>query len=568
MAGVAAAQEPADRFLGEATVNVIEVPVQVLDPTTGEPVKGLQRRDFRIVENGREQDISNFAEVTRPPSAGDASVRTADGGTLTSQAERPLQMVYFIDLYLMYRSERERALAALEERYRQGIPLDESVSLVVFDGALEIFVDRTDDSDELREALEDVRFVTARGPQQTIAFSQELSDGPVTGERDAAFYERRHRSREYMAELEKKIGRVGDAIGATMARYGRADGRRVLVAFTPGYPRITWAPSYAPVDFVNAAVEYPDRDLWQEVAHRAADLGFTFFAVDSSGVPAPGDVSDQLVAEIQPLAGSAAGGAGQQSGDGFAIGAGDAGDMPASMDPNAPSELGSWIERTRKDLLISASRATGGDALFATELEGALLTVDSSLSHYYSLAYTADHMGDGETYSIEVTLPDHPSYRVIHRTAYIDQPAATRAAQRLRSQMLFGGEANPLAVRVELGEADTRFRLGAAGSKRVTIPLELKIPFARMEMVERGTVYWGKLQITFFNQDAAGNQSQLATFAQPVTVASDRYREAVAKGYFSFQTTIEVEGGQQDVYVGVEDVLGGRTSILPQPLRY
>ena len=83
-------------------------------------------------------------------------------------------------------------------------------------------------------------------------------------------------------------------------------------------------------------------------------------------------------------------------------------------------------------------------------------------------------------------------------------------------------------------------------------------------MIERGDVYWGRLLISFFAEDAAGNQSELASHEETLSVAADRYDEAVAKGYFSYRTTIEVEGGQQKIFVGVEDLVSSRTSIMPQ----
>lgn len=51
-------------------------------------------------------------------------------------------------------------------------------------------------------------------------------------------------------------------------------------------------------------------------------------------------------------------------------------------------------------------------------------------------------------------------------------------------------------------------------------------------------------------------------------MAADRYHEAVAKGYFAYEATIRIEGGQQRVYVGVKDELGGRTSITPLSLNF
>ena len=138
------------------------------------------------------------------------------------------------------------------------MPEGQNISLVAFDGALETFADRTDEREEILEALDEIGYVTTRGNQQTIAFSEELIDTQVSGERDQAWYERRQRNREFVRELEEKVLRVGDAAVATMSRYAAADGRRALVVFTPGQPRTDWAPEYSAVDFVNAEAEVPD----------------------------------------------------------------------------------------------------------------------------------------------------------------------------------------------------------------------------------------------------------------------------------------------------------------------
>ena len=78
--------------------------------------------------------------------------------------------------------------------------------------------------------------------------------------------------------------------------------------------------------------------------------------------------------------------------------------------------------------------------------------------------------------NIEVDLPGHPGYALVYRKRYVDRSASAREAEGMRSAMLFGSDANPLGILVELGEAESRFRLGAAGSKRVRVPFVVKIP--------------------------------------------------------------------------------------------
>lgn len=552
-------------FRGETTVNVVEVPVRVVDHETGEPVVGLTAADFEILEDGAVQPISNFAELWR--SEDDA---VTDGGfdseRLKSGSEdlrtRTVELVYLFDLYLMNREGKNRAIEGLRAAYERGVPEGQSISLVAFNGALETFADRTDEKKEILEALDEIGYVKTRGNQQTIAFSEELIDTQVSGERDQAWYERRQRNREFVRELEEKVLRVGDAAVATMSRFAAADGRRVLVVFTPGQPRTGWAPDYSAVDFVNAEARYPAHDLWRDLALEAADLGFTLFVVDSSGVRVNfgSDVEVGITDTLQESFDE--GSVFRPTGE---LGVASAtGDGAFAFDPGGETRnLGSWLEQNRKSTMILAATATGGDALFESNVGKAVDEVNKALGHHYLVAYVADHAGDGKAYSIKVRIPDHPEYRVDYRTGYVDQSAAVRSGQRLRSAMLFGADANPLGIRIDIGDSESRFRLGAAGSKRIKVPLHVKIPYGRLEMIERGDLYWSKVWISLFAEDAEGNQSALASHEQPITVEADRYQQAVVKGYFSYHTTVEIEGGGQRVFVGVQEELSGRTSIMP-----
>jgi VWFA-related protein len=546
------------QFTGEATVNIIEVPVRVIDPATGAVVTGLTAKDFRIFENGRKVKISNFAEIARTTNA----AATADPAHTTSAQQKTVEMVFFFDLYLMKKGERDQAVEALQTRYTS-IPDGEEVSIVAFDGSLTTFADRSSERREVLEALDEVAQMRPRGMEHEAAFTQELADGPVTGTRDRYFYERKQRSDEYVFELERRVGQVAGAISATMARYARAEGRKVLVAFTPGHPRTRWAPSYASVDFANDAARYPTKGLWTDLALEASDLGFTLYAVDSSGLQAntTEDTTESDIGRINAVDDNPA-----------SSGPSNPQAAPALSDTNyafgsdnSQESIGPWMERVRKDLLISAAEDTGGEAYFANATV-AVEDVSKSLDHFYSLAYVADHSGDGERHTIEVTLRSNSPYELQYRRAYVDQSPGERSATRLRSTMLFGGDANPLAVRIELGEPEGRLRIGAAGSKRVRIAVQAKIPIGRLEMVEQGDSFVGRVAVTVFSEDAGGNQSKPVSGVAPIAVPAAEIGQARARGYFSYVLTVELEGGRQKLWVGVEDLFSNRISIMPQEL--
>jgi VWFA-related protein len=550
LAATVKAQEA--QFAGEATVNIIELAVRVVDPSTGKEVTGLTEKDFRVFENGRAVKISNFEEVDR----------TATSGP-TGTPPQPLEMVYFFDLYLMGKGERNRAVAAVREQYQTSIPVGVEVSIVAFDGSLTTGVDRSSDRREVLEALDEIADIAPRGMEHEAAFTQGLTNGPVTGTRDRYFYERKRRSEEYLYELERRVGQVAGALSATMARYAQADARKVLVAFTPGHPRTRWAPAYASVDFANDAAKYPTKGMWTALAAEASDLGFTLFTIDSSGIQGDttGDATAPAIDSVDrspPNTGSSGttttDAPGVLSDANYAFGS-----------DNRQESIGPWMERVRKDLLISAAGDTGGQALFA-DPTGAVGKVAATLDRYYSLAYVADHSGDGNPHAIEVKLRKNLPYDLQYRRTYVDRTPSDRAATRLRSTMLFGGDANPLAVRIELGEPEGRLRIGAAGSKRVQLHVLVKIPIGRLEMVEQGDSFIGRVAVTVFSEDVAGNQSEPASGIAPIAVPSREISQARARGYFSYDLTVELEGGRQKLWVGVEDLLSNRTSIMPQEL--
>ena len=546
------------QFTGEATVNIIEVPVRVIDPATGAVVTGLTAKDFRIFENGRKVKISNFAEIARTTNA----AATADPAHTNSAQQKTVEMVFFFDLYLMKKGERDQAVEALQTRYTS-IPDGEEVSIVAFDGSLTTFADRSSERREVLEALDEVAQMRPRGMEHEAAFTQELADGPVTGTRDRYFYERKQRSDEYVFELERRVGQVAGAISATMARYARAEGRKVLVAFTPGHPRTRWAPSYASVDFANDAARYPTKGLWTDLALEASDLGSTLYAVDSSGLQAntTEDTTESDIGRINAVDDNPASSgpsnpqaAPALSDTNYAFGSDNSQVEHRAVDgagPQRPPDFGGRRHRRRG---LFRQRARRGE------------DVSKSLDHFYSLAYVADHSGDGERHTIEVTLRSNSPYELQYRRAYVDQSPGERSATRLRSTMLFGGDANPLAVRIELGEPEGRLRIGAAGSKRVRIAGQAKIPIGRLEMVEQGDSFVGRVAVTVFSEDAGGNQSKPVSGVAPIAVPAAEIGQARARGYFSYVLTVELEGGRQKLWVGVEDLFSNRISIMPQEL--
>ena len=112
--GLLPAQVSEQEFRGETTVNVVDVPVRVFDPDTGRPVTGLTAADFKVVEQGKKQKISHFAEIRGPGFDVEAVGAVAEAGPAQVET-RPVEMIYFFDLYLGMPRDRSEAVEAVQK---------------------------------------------------------------------------------------------------------------------------------------------------------------------------------------------------------------------------------------------------------------------------------------------------------------------------------------------------------------------------------------------------------------------------------------------------------------------
>jgi len=539
-------------FVSETVVNTVEVPVTVLDSATGRAVTDLRPEEFVLREGGVEQRISNFSEVFRFGQA-----RT---GEQPEAGYAVVHMVYFLDLYLMASRERDRVLEGLRARYTGADLAGELVSVVSYDGRLRIHLERGQDRDQVLAALDELAQVSSQGFHQVLSFPSGEAQRGVADEDRLRLLERRQRTLEFLSTLEQRLEEVSTALSLTVARLTGGGGQGVVVAFTPGQPAIERGPDFSPTDYLQDAGVPPAARGWNQMALELADLGFTLFVVDPARQRLPEDLAAASAAHTL-------GGNVRQRGS--AVGRGE--ELPDQLTYDNPARepsepLTRWLERSSKELLVTSAGLTGGGVLFDDDVERAVGEVRDLVGHQYSLGFVPDHIGDGRTHFLEVTLPGRPGCTLTHREAYVDQPAATRQAQQLRSRMVFGGTDNPLGVRVEVSGARRRFAIG--GPRRYRVALEVRIPYGMLQLVDRGDVHWGKVVIAFLNQGEVGERARLWSYEQPITVASDRYQEAVRSGYFSFKTTLEIEGGEQLINVAVQDLVGGETSIVPQHFSY
>jgi len=517
-------------FVSEVTVNNVTVDVKVVD-AHGVPVQNLDRAAFRILEDGKEQKVTNFLAVTG------GEVTAAPEAGLVGQPA-PRQVVIFFDLYQLIESDKRLVLKSLEDQVADGLPPAETVAVVSFDGTLRVHTPPTVSRQKLMEAFKEIGRLPATGLQHQITLSTFRTDDVRFPGRSVGGYEYRHaQNEEYWNEMRRIVGRVETAFAATLDRFSAAPGaRKVAVLVSPGFPRADNVPIYRTYDFFRdtSPTEYRNPGLFDHAARLAGELEYTLFTVDPSG----NTMNEVSAASARPAAAF-----------------------------NDVANASFWREADRKDTLIHAAQLTGGEAMFTGNGGAALADVERLTSSYYSLAFQPDHFGDGKEHELKVEVVGHPDYQLAYRTSYVDRPAEQREAERARASLLTGDTSNPLGVELVLDKPTSKFKFGAQGMHVYYIKAEVRIPYANLTMLPRGPVAWGQIQVVVMATDARGNQSDLAHQRVPIEIPVDKLEDAKRHGYFAYRFTVEMEGGDHALRIGVDDVLARSTSAVIADLK-
>jgi VWFA-related protein len=507
------------------------VDVKVLD-ANDVPVPDLTKESFRILEDGKEQQITNFLAVVG------GQVAASPDGTMVGEPV-PRQVVVFFDLFQLIESDKKMVLDSLKDQVSVGLPPAQTMVIVSFDGTLRVHTPPTASREKLLAALKEVERLPGRGLQHQITLSVYQTSGPGMGGSSRSYAGTEYRrvlNEEYWNQMRSIVGRVESAFSATLDRFAVTQGaRKVVVLISPGFPRAQNVPVYLLQDLFRGTSDAKVRNvgLFDHAAQLAGELEYTLFTVDPSGM-----TMGQL----------------------------DAASRAQSTFVDVSGAM-FWRESDRKDNLIKVAQITGGEAMFTADGGAALADVERLTSSYYSLAFQPEHVGDGKEHQLKVEVIGQPEYKLTYRKSYVDRPAEQREAERTRAALLTGQTENPLGVELVLDKPTSKFRWGAEGMHVYRFNAELRIPYANLTMLPRGSVAWGQMRIVVMATDPKGNQSELSHQKVPIEIPADKLEEAKQKGYFAYRFALEVEGGTRTLRVAVDDVLAHTTSAVIADLK-
>ena len=542
LAGPAAAQEasgaPEELFVETLDVEVVNVEVRVTD-RKGRPVTGLTKDDFELSEDGRRVEIEYFSEVRegREPEAPPAPAPEG-GGKLEAAPLRPSadlgHFVLFLDLDHLGPDGLQRVLPDLEGFVEEVLEPGDRVMVVVRQDNLRVALELTEDAERVAETLGEIAETAPQGLQRiserrqvlrSIAFAL-AEDNDVRSCNVEESYAAENAVREYAGWVGNQVEGTVSALTSLVRALVGLPGPKVLLYVGEGLEQRPGADLFqllveaCPVRQQELQTNLMSYDLSRSFQRLTADANanrVTFYTLDAGGLRTDSSV------EV------------------------DVGGLRLST-------LGQRMRTAnlQHSLYILADE-TGGRAIFNTNRFGEdLEEISRDVETYYSLGFVPHHRGDGKVHRLHVkVLADHHDAR--YRAAYRDKPLPERIVESMLGTLLFGVEANPLGVEVEVGEA------AAGDGELLAVPVRIRVPLREVVTTPGAGFSVGKLRLVLVARDPEGEwtpvRQQEALFKLPEG-------EDPAEAERVFEVAVALPPGENVVAVGVRDDVGGDTSYL------
>ncbi len=434
-----AAQQPAQRAVRfEAAADLVIVDVTVRD-RAGNPITGLKKEDFTILEDGKTQAISVFEFQSLALDPLPPAQRAAEAARFEPRQpdEKPWYqdrrlMVLFFDFTSLPPADLFRAQDAALKFLDKNMTAADLVSVMTFSTRLREVQEFTGDRQRLAEVIKG--FTVGEGAElAAVADTDDEDSSPDTG---AAFTA--DDTEFNIFNTDRKLSALESAV--SKLRAFRA--RKAVVYFSSGVGRTGTENESQLRATVNAAVR----------------ANVSFYPVDARGLMALPPGGDASVAAPR--------GTGIFSG----------------QSQRRQRERFSGQQET----LVTLAADTGGKAfLDSNDLEAGITQAQQDLRSYYILGYYSTNPAqDGRYRRIRVSLASRKDARVDYRSGYFapkdfSRFTAADKERHLEEALLLGDPITDLPLALEVNY----FRLS---SSRYFVPLAVKIPGTEISLARRG----------------------------------------------------------------------------------
>ena len=544
--GTGKADEP---FVEIVNVGVVNVDVYVTDKK-GNPVTGLSKGDFQLLENGRPVEITNFyavndgkavtpltpieAAATEPATPG--ALPPAEMEKVKTPEDQRLRLIVYIDNYNLRPFNRNRVMRELRAFIGQKLTKDDQMMLATYDRELHIRHGFTSDPSLIAAGMLDIEKISAQGvhaDSDRRDALQKISDSQNVAEAEGYAH-------SYAENTFNDLSFSLDSLKKMIDALAGMPGRKAVVYVSDGLQMIAGQDVFYALQAkygeqsssMTSTLQYNVARRLDELTAQANANRITFYTIDAAGLRG----SESTSAENQ-------GPGAQQAG------------MSQLVDSVRISNLQSTLQ--------TLAEKTGGVAILNTnDATPKLEKVATDFKTYYSLGYTPPHFGDGRYYKLDVKVKNRKDLQVRHREGYRDKSIEALMSDGTLAALNFPFEQNPLGISLEFGQPrprDDGFYL---------VPVLVRIPIGKLTLIPREQTQTEDARVRLFIAalDSAGGTSDVQQAPVPISIPTKDLAAAQKKQYV-YSVTLLMRAGEQRVSIGVRDDVGAQACFLSRALR-
>jgi VWFA-related protein len=494
-------------------VSIVNVDVIVTD-RKGNRVHGLSQDDFEILENGKPQPVSNFAEYTSDDP--DARVGVAGGVQPAGAQQEKRTFLIFFEKTQLTGFAADAIAEALKKTIAEVIRPGDSVSVVYWSRHDIEHFDAGDDPAKIAEAI---GFLNRKAKTihlnerdqflQETAAQRDLRSGMQSNGRrgqSAPALEASELNLNLTMQMayHEMVQRVA-AINASINSIAGVDGKKILLLA----PRRLGEVAGAEFVFHGGAMTIPQQlrtmyrttELIRSIVDNANAAGITIYPIYPEGLEGAGGVADQLTYGNETLS------------------------------------------------LAGIAEETGGlSAAGEKGIVNLLPRIATDATNYYSLAYRVRSDGTDRARDVAVKVRN-PEFTVRARKQFVEKSDDTRMRDRLRATLFRANEDTDIDIAVLTGKAKKSRRT-------YTVPVEVKIPVAQLTMLQQGAdKHAGSFSVYIGVATELNELSDVTQKTQPFEVTAAQLDKALAS-HFTYEMDVQVNGASKYLAVGVFDEVG------------
>jgi len=520
--------------LGETMeIAIVNVDVVVTD-AQGKRVYGLTRDDFQILENGRSQPLSHFAEYRGTAVTAGIDLPAA------APVEQPTQrrtLVIFIEQFKLSGMYVDPFIASIRDLVRATVRAGDAVSVITFDGTARVRVSSTSDvalvERELeiigRECIGPVRDKTALAAIQAA----EVREFDATGEamlakrglaspRPSGTNVAVHAARMFALDARLEMNRRVATINTLLSGMAGIEGKKMLLLASHRLGEYIGAEYYYAAgvsDSVIPSMEraaIDNRQAIRSIIANANAAGVTIYPIFPTGL------------DYRP------------------------------SDPSQP-DVGRAVLMNEMVMLREIADKTGGVSTYGSANTAELLPhVAEDMSDYYSLAYRASSRREDGARAIVVKTRDK-TLKVRARREFVEKSDDTRMRDRVLAALHDGGLGSSFQLSADLG------RPMQVSRRTETAPLKVRIPISALTLLPQGGKHAGSFTVYAITGGTLGEISEITRRTQTFDIPAADLARARA-GHFTYNFDVIIEQSTRQIAVGVLDEISKDFGLVSVPV--